>query len=574
MQIALLQNNPKLGNITDNSMCLISMINRLGLESEALCLTSSFGLCGNPWQSIAFIGGFSQRMQHTFDLISQTPHRILAQNFNDKPVWILKGNRRDNSQKQISKTQKQGEANAADTTSSNVFADACYHASANISADISADVSAHTFGSNTFPKRLSATHSFDQISFDQNFFEIDSIQFFAPHNITHCALNNLQIPQATQIVYLACADRFYEGLDLENILTHFAKRINLPVIYLNTCGATDGIVYAGKSMLITQNGEVLARLQAFEEDTFIFEFDGTNITCTPKIIPHLEDNAALFMGASLAIKDYAKKCGIKQALIGISGGMDSALVAALACEALGSHNVLGLMMPSKYSSDHSLADAILLMQNLEMSWHTIPISSITEAFEKTLEPSFSSLTALPDMAQDLTPDNIQARTRGNLLMAFANRTSRMVIGTGNKSEAAMGYCTLYGDTVGALEPISDIYKTRVYHVAKWYNTWKKTNIIPENIFTKAPSAELRPDQKDEDTLPPYPLLDKILEQILENGVDPNSINDPELSDEDKHIILSRLAASEFKRKQSPFVVALSSCAFGHVWTPPITSKAF
>ena len=508
MQIAILQNNPKLGSYLDNTKMLTSMIENLKVSQDVVCLTSSFALCGNPWKSIAHIGAFSHRLQQAFDLATQIPANLLAQRFHEtEPIWELKG--------------------------------------------------------------INQTKSFKEVSF-----EIDSIKFFAPHNASYASLEKLQIPKGTQIVYLACADRFYEGLDLENVLVRFAKRINLPVIYINTCGATDGIVYAGQSMLITQKGEVLARLQTFEEDSFVFDFDGTHLACVPKITPRLDNNANLFLGASLAIKDYATKCGIKQALIGMSGGMDSALVAALACEALGSENVLGIMMPSKYSSDHSVADAILLMKNLGMTWHSIPISHITDAFEKTLEPSFSTLKPLENNAQDLTPDNIQARTRGNLLMAFANRTSRMVIGTGNKSEAAMGYCTLYGDTVGALEPISDIYKTRVYDVALWYNSWKKNQAIPESIFTKAPSAELRPDQKDEDTLPPYPLLDKILEQILEKGMDPNSIEYPELTPIDKHVILSRLSASEFKRKQSPFVVALSSCPFGHIWNTPITSKMF
>lgn len=507
MQIAILQNNPKLGNHLDNANALVAMIKDLEVKQDTLCLTSSFALFGNPWQSIASIGGFPHRIQNAFDSIAQIPQRILAQTLHTTPIWELKGNNQNSV-------------------------------------------------------------------FENDNFEIDAIQFFAPHNVTSSSLESLEIPKNAQIVYLACADRFYEGLDLENILTGFAKRISLPVVYINTCGATDGTIYAGQSMLISQKGEVLAQLQAFAEDSFVFDFDGTHLQCVSKISPSLERDGKLFMGASLAIRDYANKCGIQQAVIGISGGMDSALVAALTCEALGAKNVVGVMMPSKYSSDHSVADAILLMENLGMTWHTIAISCITDAFEKTLEPSFSTLEPFANIEHDLTPDNIQARTRGNLLMAFANRTSRMVIGTGNKSEAAMGYCTLYGDTVGALEPISDIYKTRVYDVANWYNTWKKTSIIPQNIFTKAPSAELRPDQKDEDTLPPYPLLDEILEQILEKGIDPNTIEYPELTAKDKQIILSRLMASEFKRKQSPFVVVLSSCAFGHSWNPPIASKPF
>ena len=550
MQIALLQTNPKLGAFKQNAERVCSSLQAMALGSEgnlqldkaAVCLTSSFALCGNPWKSISYVGGFCERMGQASAMLSKCACRVLASSFSDaprspecaslEPVYFLSG-----------------------APQKTIFKEDCL--------------------------------------------EIDSLVFFAPHDLASTSFDALIVPSGVHIIYLACAHRFYEGFDVETALVNLAKRVHLPVVYVNTCGATDGIVYAGRSMLVSKEGAVLASLHAFTEDALIFEFNGTEIECgptpachlsllesspespsesfglsVPLVTPRLEKDAALFMGASLAIKDYAQKCGIKQALIGMSGGMDSALVAALACEALGAENVLGIMMPSKYSSEHSVDDAVLLMKNLGMAWHSITISSITEAFETALEPSFSTLVPFANKEDDLTPDNIQARTRGNLLMAFANRSSRMVIGTGNKSEAAMGYCTLYGDTVGALEPISDIYKTRVYDVAAWYNEWKKTEIIPMNIFTKAPSAELRPDQKDEDTLPAYPLLDRILEQILEKGMDPNSIEDPELTQENKQIILSRLVASEFKRKQSPFVVALSSCAFGHVWNAPITSKAF
>ncbi len=408
-----------------------------------------------------------------------------------------------------------------------------------------------------------------QSIFEEDYFEIENINFFAPHNCKLDYLASIKIPQKTQIIYLASAEEFYEGKDTEAVLKKYAKLWNLPIVYLNALGASDGIVYPGQSMLVSKNGEVLAKLNAFKEDSFSFEFDGNNIICQPKISPDLDKDEYLFKAACLAIKEYARKCGIKKAVVGISGGMDSALISVLACEALGAENVTGLMMPSKFSSEHSLTDAKELVQNLNIAWRIIPIQNMLDSFESGLKPVLDSL---PPLADDLTFDNLQARIRGNILMAYANRANAMVLGTGNKSEIAMGYCTLYGDTVGAMEPIGDIYKTRVYSIAKWYNRSKV--IIPENILTKAPSAELRPNQKDEDSLPAYDLLDEFLYQVIEMNLDPNSVYVQGLSNEDVDNILNRLKLSEFKRQQSPFSVLLSCKSFGHHWTLPISAKSF
>ncbi len=511
MQIAILQHNPHLGNHSANAKSLTTVAKFLGLGDDGLCLTSAFALSGNPWPSIAEVGGFFKRLQEAQKELEGSPVRFLLQTQSeDLPYWLI------------------AQGKEQEKTSSSCL---------------------------TF----------------------ENISVFAPFGASAYTAQNIkteEIPREAHLIYLSCADRFCDGFDPQVPLTELAKKTGLPLVYVNTCGAADSIVFGGQSMLISAEGEVLAKLEAFQEDVYVFEFDGKNINAPEHYLPSVNEDGKLFQAACLSIKDYAKKCGIKKAVIGMSGGMDSALIACLACEALGAENVLGIMMPSKYSSDHSVKDATSLMRNLGMQYESISISEITQSFENTLQGFFDSLEPLANPETDTTPENIQARTRGNLLMAIANRTGSMVIGTGNKSEAAMGYCTLYGDTVGALEPISDIYKTRVYALAKWYNDFRQEGVIPQNILTKAPSAELRPDQKDEDSLPPYPVLDAVLHMILEQGQDPNEVSHTDLSSEDKKVILSRLAISEFKRQQSPFVVRLTSCAFGSEWVPPICAKTF
>lgn len=510
MKLCFIQNNAHLGRYDSNVTALAGLLAEI--ESDVLALTSSFAIYGSDYHDIASIGGFFQRIQ-AIDYSPLQKHTLLLQTLSSegKSSWL-------------------------------------------------------------------SLKSKETSSFASSF-EQEGFHFFAPHLSRSCELFSQEIPANTDIIYLACADVFCDGKDYHQDLQNFAKKVNIPIIYVNACGASDGIVYAGRSALFSAQGECLASLEAFQEGVCSFEFlknASQNIlqVSTPKQAPSMSANEALFQAAVCALRDYSRKTGIKKALIGMSGGMDSALVATLSCEAFGAENVLGIMMPSVHSSDHSVKDAVTLMQNLGMNYHSVSISQITDAFEQSIAPAFSSFPKLPDNVQDLTPDNLQARARGSLLMAFANRLSCMVIGTGNKSETAMGFCTLYGDTVGAIEPIADIYKTRVYDVAKWYNKSKNKEIIPQNIMDKAPSAELRPGQKDEDTLPPYPLLDRVLEQILEQGKDPHQISDPELTEEYKKIILQRLAQNEFKRKQCPLVVTLTSCSFGMGWNTPVTSKVF
>ncbi|MBR4423916.1 MAG: NAD(+) synthase, partial [Mailhella sp.] len=359
------------------------------------------------------------------------------------------------------------------------------------------------------------------------------------------------------------------GLEVDR--ANLAQRYGLPVLAVCQCGATDGMVYSGQSTAHDAGGALLARARAFEPDALAVRLDAAAhaLTCTRTPEPKPGRAESMFRAAVLAVRDYARKCGVKGVLLGLSGGMDSALVACIAAEALGTENVFGVLMPSRFSSGHSLEDAQKLADNLGMRAATVGITPMMDAFSAALAPSFSSL---PAREGDLTADNLQPRIRGTLLMAFANRLGYAVLGTGNKSENAMGYCTLYGDTVGALEPIGDVYKTEVYDIASWYNEHRGSEIIPRNVFDKPPSAELHPDQVDEDNLPPYPVLDAILRELLENAANPETLTVPGVPENVVRDVARRLAAAEFKRHQSPPAVKMSCCTLGIDWHMPASAR--
>jgi NAD+ synthase (glutamine-hydrolysing) len=288
----------------------------------------------------------------------------------------------------------------------------------------------------------------------------------------------------------------------------------------------------------------------------------------------VEESAEIWGALVLGVRDYARKCGFNQAVIGLSGGIDSALVAAIATEALGADQVLGVLMPSPYSSDHSITDALALANNLGIQTQTLPIGPLMQGFEQTLAPLFAGTES------GLAEENIQARIRGNLLMAIANKFNRLLISTGNKSEMAVGYCTLYGDMSGGLAAIADVPKTRVYGLCHWLNqpesaewlqTLKGTPIIPPNVLTKAPSAELKPGQVDQDSLPPYDILDDILSRSIDRHQSSAEII---AAGHDAAVVsrtLQMVSRAEFKRRQAAPGLKITDRAFGTGWRMPIAA---
>lgn len=341
----------------------------------------------------------------------------------------------------------------------------------------------------------------------------------------------------------------------KSMLCNLALKNDISIVYVNQTGANDSIVFDGSSMCINSKGEVYSQCSAFKEDLVLTEFNAVrsdNMKADDRIDDMEDIEKALIMG----ISDYMKKSGFKKALLGISGGIDSALVAVLACRALGEENVFGITMPSIYSSKGSVDDSYELAQNLGMEIETIEIKNLFNQFKEDLEDVFQG------MEEDITEENIQARIRGDLLMAVSNKTGALLLSASNKSETSVGYTTLYGDMCGGLAVISDLPKTLVYELSEHINKKAGKDIIPRAIIEKAPSAELRPDQKDEDSLPPYSILDGILELYIEERMSADEITAKGYERETVDFVLRLVNNNEYKRFQAAPGIRVTTKAFG------------
>lgn len=347
----------------------------------------------------------------------------------------------------------------------------------------------------------------------------------------------------------------------EEIVGRAAQRVGAPVVYVNAIGGNDELIFDGHSMVVRADGTLLAGLAPFEEDLQVVDLDGE-----PKVDPqfHRERMADIRAALVLGVRDYMHKSGFHKAILGLSGGIDSALTATLAVEALGRENVVGISLPSRISSQHSRDDAQALAANLGIAFHFVEIGEVVDAAEAALDPLLGGTQA------DVTEENIQARARGLLLMALSNKFGALLLTTGNKSEVSVGYCTLYGDMAGGLAVISDLAKTEVFELARWIN--REHEIIPWNTITKPPSAELRPGQKDEDSLPPYEILDGILRLYVEEGRSRAEIVEAGYDEATVNEMVRKVDLNEYKRKQAAPGLKITPLAFGVGRRIPIVQK--
>ncbi|WP_347273606.1 NAD+ synthase [Candidatus Kuenenia sp.] len=345
------------------------------------------------------------------------------------------------------------------------------------------------------------------------------------------------------------------------MLTHDAKKYKVPFIYVNQIGGNDELVFDGSSAVINAQGKRIAQAAAFGEDLIVVDLENTAIQVVPQAFTPIETVQKTLL---LGLRDYVVKCGFEKVIIGLSGGIDSAVTAALAVEALGSENVMGIIMPSQFSSQGSVDDAVRLSKNLAIDYRIFPIKDLFDGYQTVLREEFRGLPF------DIAEENLQARIRGNIIMALSNKYGYLVLSTGNKSEMAVGYCTLYGDMSGGLALISDVPKTMVYELAKYMNREKE--IIPQETLSKPPSAELKPNQLDLDSLPPYDILDSILkayieeakciEEIVRMGFDETTVRD----------VIQKVNRNEYKRRQAAPGIKVTSKAFGSGRRMPIAHK--
>jgi NAD+ synthase (glutamine-hydrolysing) len=371
------------------------------------------------------------------------------------------------------------------------------------------------------------------------------------------------VAQGAELILNLSASPWHDGKERTRLemLRRVARDEKIPLAQVNAVGANDELIFDGHSVALDARGEVLALGKGFAEEVLVVDL-GKN--SAPQKIEFPPREEQLFRALSLGIRDYVRKCGFKSVILGLSGGIDSALIAVLAADALGAENVWGVSLPARYSSEGSLTDAEKLAKNLGIRYDVLPIEPAFLAVEKQLEKVFAGTK--PNEAEE----NVQSRLRGVTLMALSNKFGGLVLTTGNKSEMAVGYCTLYGDMNGALAPIADVLKTDVYKIAKWVN--REREIIPADSITKPPSAELRPGQKDQDSLPPYEILDAILDsyvvknlsraEIVSRGFDAAVVND----------VVNKINFSEYKRRQAAPGLKVSPRAFGMGRRIPVAQK--
>jgi NAD+ synthetase len=342
---------------------------------------------------------------------------------------------------------------------------------------------------------------------------------------------------------------------------HIADRFKLPFVLVNQVGGNDDLLFDGHSFALSASGDVIAQAKGFAEDLVVVDLEQGkgDVRPTPEC-----NEEEMFRGLVMGVHDYLNKCGYRKAVVGLSGGIDSAVVAAIAVEALGAEQVMGISMPSQYTASQSISDAERLAGNLGLSFSVVPIHELFEQYKKSLSPLFSG------MAEDVTEENIQARIRGNILMAASNKLGSMVLSTGNKSEMSVGYCTLYGDMAGGLSVISDVPKMKVYALAQWINRDKE--MIPQAIIERPPTAELRPNQTDQDSLPPYEVLDSILEGYVEKHWSVERLIEEGHDAEVVRQVVGKVDSNEYKRNQAAPGLKVTAKAFGSGRRNPIAQK--
>ncbi|MGJ3245940.1 MAG: NAD+ synthase [Elainellaceae cyanobacterium] len=583
MKIAIAQLNPIIGDLAGNAQQILDAAHRAADQGARLMLTPEMSISGYPPRDLLMQPSFVANMAETIEQLARDVPPTLA---------VLVGTAELNER-------------SLDTGGKPLFN--------SIALLEGGTVQRH------FHKRLLPTYDvFDDDRYfssdsQSNFFTLEPTdpshspirigvticedlwndeEFWGKRNYKANPLDDLAAQSVDLIVNLSGSPYSLGKQRLrEAMLNHAATRYRIPILYVNQVGGNDDLIFDGSSVGLNRSGQVICRAKAFQPDLAIAEFDPERrdfLTSSITALPD-SDDAEIWSALVLGVRDYTHKCGFSNVVIGLSGGIDSSLVAAIATAAFGAENVLGVLMPSPYSSEHSIRDAEDLAANLGIRTETLPIQDLMTAYDRT----FAELFAGTEFG--VAEENIQSRIRGNLLMAIANKFGYLLLSTGNKSEMAVGYCTLYGDMNGGLAAIADVPKTRVYSLCRWLNgqashqpnqgdgqceplfpvprpALSSSDIIPSNVLSKPPSAELKPGQVDQDALPSYDILDDILHRLIHEHESPRAIaaagHDPHTIDK----IVKLVTRAEFKRKQAPPALKVTDRAFGTGWRMPIACK--
>ncbi len=551
MKIAIAQINPIIGDLPGNADKILCAAQQAAAEGARLLLTPELSLCGYPPRDLLLNPSFVEAMGITLQqlvkdlppnlavLVGTVEENFQVHNSGGKPLFNSMALLERGSVKQV------------------------------------------------FHKRLLPTYDvFDECRyFEQglqaNYFTLDNIhigvticedlwndeEFWGKRSYATNPIADLAILGVDLIVNLSASPYSVSKQQFrETMLRHSAVRFQQPMIYANQVGGNDDLIFDGRSFALNRQGELICRARGFESDLVVVEFDEVlRDLQLSSVEPEYDgEDEEIWHALVLGVRDYAQKCRFSKVVLGLSGGIDSSLVAAIACAALGKENVFGVLMPSPYSSSHSISDALALGESLGIKTTTLPIGELMQGYDKTLAELFAGTEF------GLAEENIQSRIRGNLLMAIANKFGYLLLSTGNKSEMAVGYCTLYGDMNGGLAVIADVPKTRVYSICQWLN--RDRQIIPENVLIKAPSAELKPGQVDQDSLPPYEILDDILQRLIHLHQSAAQIvkagHDQVIVDR----IIQMVAPAEFKRRQAPPGLKITDRAFGTGWRMPIANN--
>ena len=552
MKIALAQINYHIGNFEENSNKIVLAIKKAKQFKVDLIIFSELSVCGYPPQDLLEQKEFIEQCEKSI-------HKIASFS---KEIGVIVGGPSINSI-----------PNGKNLFNSAFFLydgkiQSVHHKTLLPTYDIFDEYRYFTpnreFNVIKFKKKKIAITICEDLWFDQPF----NSSFGKKSLYTISPMEKLINYQPDFIINIAASPFSYTHEEIKkNIFIDNAKKYQLPIFYVNQIGAQTELIFEGESMVVNLKGQIVDEFKSFEEDFKVFdlnEINESNIIKYSSSLPQSSIIEKIHNALILGIKDYFTKMNFQHAIIGLSGGIDSAVTLVLATRALGRKNLRVLFMPSKFASKHSVTDAVTLANNLEVKYDIINIQSMVERFEKSLQPIFYNLP------RDITEENIQARIRGTLLMALSNKFGNILLNTSNKSEAAVGYGTLYGDMNGSLSVLGDVYKSDVYKLARYIN--KNSEIIPLNTITKEPSAELRPNQNDSDSLPEYGILDKILFNYIELQKSLSDIVKAGIDKELAEKVIRLVNNNEYKRYQTPPILRISSKAFGVGRRMPLVAK--